>query len=60
MTLPGTCLHFRLKHFGWANPYLRSSKYLRYKTLDPLGKWGSMPQYESILDPNPILISWQE
>lgn len=60
LTLKNCCLPYRLKHYGWATPNIRTHKYLRYKKLDPKGIWGSTPQYESILDKNPILIPWNE
>lgn len=50
----------RVKHFGWMRPADRLNKYYRYKKLDPLGKYGIMEQYLSILDPKPNLIRWVE
>ncbi len=52
--------HYRVKHYGWANQEDRVNKYNRYLKLDPDGLFGSMPQYESILDPNPNLVAWTE
>jgi len=60
VSLRGCCLSYRLKHFGWATPNIRIQTYQRYKKLDPKGIWASIPQYESILDKNPILIPWNE
>jgi len=64
---PITVYHFqgarsqmRLKHFGWARPEDREKKYLRYKESDPLGTYGHLGQYESILDPHPNLVEWIE
>ena len=51
---------FRLKHYGWVTPEIRLAKYYRYKQLDPQSIYGSMAQYESILEPNPNLVSWSE
>ncbi|MEK4518949.1 glycosyltransferase [Paenibacillus sp. FSL H8-0122] len=50
----------RLKHLGWSDPESRHRKYLRYMQLDPDGQYGWMEQYQSILDPNPRLVSWSE
>lgn len=58
--LPGIQSSLRVKHLGWMNPYDRLKKYLRYKELDPEGKWGIKEQYESILDPAPHLVRWKE
>ncbi len=58
--LPITASEWRLKHYGWAKQEDRIAKYRRYERLDPDGKFGSKAQYESILDPNPHLVSWKE
>ncbi len=61
--LPLQCLKkstLRIKHFGWAKPEDRLTKYNRYKKLDPDAKYGWKEQYESILDTNPNLIEWRE
>ncbi|NPV52974.1 MAG: hypothetical protein HPY71_05570 [Firmicutes bacterium] len=58
--LPGTRTDLRVKHFGWATLEDRQIKYQRYVTLDPKGVYGILPQYESILDPQPNLIRWIE
>lgn len=50
----------RLKHLGWARPEDRQAKYERYRLLDPQARHGSAAQYESILEPNPNLVCWQE
>lgn len=50
----------RLKHYGWAKLEDRISKYERYMRLDPEGKFGCMAQYQTILDPEPNLIKWEE
>lgn len=52
--------NFRLKHFGWAKVEDRAEKYKRYMTLDPMGKYGNINQYLSILDTDPNLILWDE
>lgn len=58
--LPGIHSRVRVKHLGWAgNEDERYRKYLRYVELDPNGQWGSIAQYESILDPNPNLVEWK-
>ena len=38
----------------------RLYKYNRYKQLDPDAVYGIAEQYESILDPQPNLILWEE
>lgn len=50
----------RIKHLGWADPKDRLAKYLRYLQLDPESRYGWKEQYESILDPNPGLVEWEE
>ncbi|HLO03266.1 MAG TPA: glycosyltransferase [Symbiobacteriaceae bacterium] len=50
----------RVKHLGWSRPADRQAKYERYMANDPEGRWGSLAQYESILDPAPTLIPWEE
>lgn len=52
--------NLRLKHYGWSNPDNRISKYDRYQKLDPDAKYGWKEQYESILDPHPNLVKWEE
>jgi glycosyltransferase involved in cell wall biosynthesis len=58
--LPSALSDMRLKHYGWAKPEDRHAKYKRYKMLDPQGTYGSLGQYESILDEKPTLIKWEE
>ncbi|MBO7749054.1 glycosyltransferase family 2 protein [Paenibacillus sp. MWE-103] len=59
--LPGFQSELRVKHYGWAgDEAARRAKYERYMRLDPEGKWGSLAQYASILDPNPRLVRWRE
>ena len=48
----------RVKHFGWASPADRITKYFRYKQLDPGWYYGIKEQYLSILDPRPTLLPW--
>jgi glycosyltransferase involved in cell wall biosynthesis len=45
----------RIQHWGWAKPEDRQEKYERYMKSDPEGKYGCMEQYQSILDPKPVL-----
>lgn len=59
--LPGLLSEYRVKHMGWAGGWEdKIRKYRRYKQLDPDGRWGSMAQYESILDLDPNLRPWTE
>lgn len=58
--LPFSRSDLRLKHYGWATEEDRLKKYKRYMKLDPEGKFGSLPQYQSILDTNISLIRWNE
>lgn len=46
----------RIQHMGWARESDRVAKYKRYLELDPESKFGSMAQYQSILDATPNLI----
>lgn len=57
--LRGGTSPLRLKHLGWLRPQDRLKKYYRYKQLDPHGTYGNLEQYQSILDPNPTLIAWE-
>jgi len=41
-------------HWGWSREADRLAKYQRYKQIDK-GGYGIAAQYESILDPNPVL-----
>lgn len=50
----------RIKHLGWVKSEDRLKKYYRYKELDPRGLYGISEQYESILDPLPRLVPWEE
>ena len=54
---PGAASPLKLLHLGWLDPADRQAKYDRYRRLDPEGKWGSLAQYESILDSAPQLSS---
>ncbi|WP_348980772.1 glycosyltransferase [Thermincola potens] len=58
--LKGALSPLRVKHFGWANPQDREKKYKRYLKFDPQGVYGIKEQYESILDPAPNLVRWEE
>ncbi len=53
------CHPARLKHYGWARAADRLAKYRRYLALDKDARYGWKEQYESILDENPKLISWE-
>lgn len=52
--------NYRLKHYGWAKERDRIDKFKRYMELDPIGEYGSLQQYISILDEKPNLIKWTE
>ncbi|UKS29087.1 glycosyltransferase [Paenibacillus sp. HWE-109] len=54
------CHAARVKHYGWAKPEDRKSKYERYMKLDPDAQYGWKEQYESILDVYPQLVKWEE
>lgn len=58
--LPSFLSRYRVKHLGWSSQEIRHEKYERYKRLDPSGLYGWKEQYESILDPQPRLITWSE
>ncbi len=60
LELPSRNSPLRIKHLGWSSPRDRAEKYRRYKTLDPHGQYGILAQYESILDPHPTLVRWEE
>jgi len=46
---------YKLLHLGWATLEDRKIKYKRYLEADPEGRFGIMGQYQSILDPSPVL-----
>jgi hypothetical protein len=48
----------KVRHMGWSRESDRLEKYQRYMQLDPLGRFGSMDQYQSILDPSPRLVAF--
>ncbi len=50
----------RVKHLGWMDPVDQLKKYDYYLEKDPVGKYGSLDQYKSIVAPNPNLIEWKE
>lgn len=60
VNLPYKLSPLRLKHLGWSDPKDRIAKYQRYMELDPEARYGWKEQYESILDPNPRLVEWEE
>lgn len=45
-----------IKHMGWSNIKDRWKKFKRYMRLDPLGQYGILEQYISIMDSMPNLI----
>lgn len=45
----------RIQHWGWARLDDRQDKYDRYIRSDPKGEYGCLSQYQSILDPSPVL-----
>lgn len=46
----------RIAHWGWSTEADRKAKYARYMRDDPEGKYGSLAQYQSILDQSPNLV----
>ncbi|MFZ4650239.1 MAG: glycosyltransferase family 2 protein [Rubrivivax sp.] len=46
----------KVQHMGWSRETDRIAKWKRYMELDPQGRFGSMAQYQSILDPAPRLV----
>lgn len=50
---------YRVQHLGWLQEKDRKAKYKRYQQLDPGALYGVKQQYESILDKNPHLRTWQ-
>ncbi|MEA1961701.1 MAG: glycosyltransferase [Bacillota bacterium] len=58
--LPGALSDLRLKHLGWASESYRKQKYKRYMEADGEGKYGSLEQYQTILDSYPVLKPWIE
>ncbi|OAB37902.1 glycosyltransferase [Paenibacillus glacialis] len=59
--LPGFLAELKVKHYGWAvSKEELYEKYVRYMSNDPNGEWGSLEQYQSILDEHPTLIEWKE
>jgi glycosyltransferase involved in cell wall biosynthesis len=57
---PNQVSHYRVKHYGWAKEEDRIAKYERYMRFDPEGKYGSIYQYQSIMDADPKLVKWVE
>lgn len=51
---------YRIQHLGWSSAKDRELKYKRYRNLDPGSVYGIEEQYESILDQDPRLLSWQK
>lgn len=60
LSRPFELSEYRIKHWGWYTPTLRELKHERYLRLDPNARFGWKEQYESILDPNPKLLIWEE
>jgi hypothetical protein len=60
MELNCAAIDLRVKHMGWSTPSDRKRKLTRYRSLDPDARFGVAAQYDSILDPSPNLVSWQE
>ncbi len=60
--LPGNILQsgLRLKHYGYANQKDHLRKYQAYLQHDPQGIYSPLSHYQSILDPSPVLKTWQE
>lgn len=50
----------RLKHYGWSNEKRRKEKYERYMKIDGDGVFGSLEQYQSILDEGASLVEFVE
>lgn len=48
-----------MQHLGYCDPDAKRAKYERYMTLDG-GEFHSRAHLESILDPNPTLVSWED
>jgi len=59
-SLRGINCELRVKHWGWARVADRLEKFYRYKKLDPEARYGIKEQYQSILDPKPTLVGWQD
>ena len=45
-------------HMGYSREDLRQEKHDFYMSIDAEGKNGSLPQYKSIIDPNPNLLDF--
>lgn len=60
LDLQGEMSPLRVKHLGWMNSNDRLDKFLRYKHLDPNATYGIASQYDSILDPSPNLVPWND
>ncbi len=60
LDMPSILSPLRLKHWGWARESDRRLKAARYERLDPGAQFGWKEQYDSILDPHPRLVDWQE
>jgi Glycosyl transferase family 2 len=60
LELNSAATNLRVKHYGWADPAERARKHARYQALDPDARFGIREQYDSILDPSPTLLPWQE
>lgn len=58
LELPSEISDYRIQHWGWYTPAIRTAKYERYQQLDPDARYGWKEQYESIFDPTPRLSLW--
>ncbi|MBR3220481.1 glycosyltransferase [Candidatus Saccharibacteria bacterium] len=58
--LPYCHYPLRIKHLGWLRDEDKKAKYDRYLKMDPEGKYGSIAQYQSILDEHPNLTKFEE
>jgi glycosyltransferase involved in cell wall biosynthesis len=53
-----TGFDIKVRHMGWSTELDRERKFKRYIELDKNGKYGSLKQYNSILDKNPNLVEY--
>jgi Glycosyl transferase family 2 len=60
LELNSAAVDLRVKHMGWSKPEERERKHARYQALDPEARFGVREQYDSILDPAPNLVAWQD
>jgi hypothetical protein len=48
-----------MQHLGYVDDADKQAKYVRYMTLDG-GDFHSKAHIESIIDPNPVLVDWNQ